>query len=102
MPTDRESRGTSFHDEGGNALNSLGAIRRCEHQDYIGNGSICDEHLGAVQHVATIVFLIPGSKTEGVGAGLGLGHRVNADNLAAAKARKVFLLLVLGSKLEQG
>ena len=92
----------ALHDEGGDALGTLGLVGHGKDHEHVGHVAVGDEDLGAVQH--PVVPLQPGLGLAlgGVGAGVGLGEGEGPHMVAGGEHGQVLLLLLLGAVLEDG
>ena len=81
------------------AVKALVGIGDREHDRDVGHGPVGDERLGAVDSPAVADALGARAHRERVGARIGLGDRVRADQRAVAKARQIAALLLVAAVL---
>ena len=92
---------TSLHKKRGHAARARRRIRLRKHDVDAGNTAVRDPALRAVQHVVIAVAHRPRLNPAGIRSRLRLGQAKRANNFAARKPRKIFLLLRLGAMLQR-
>ena len=90
----REAGKALFHDERRDAVRTAFGARLGVDQDHVGDRTVGDEQLAAVEHVVVAIAPCRGAHAaERVGAGARLGEAERADQRSLAQAGQVFLLL---------
>ncbi len=81
-----------FHDEGADPFGPFVRVGLGVNQQGVGDGTVGDEDLGAVENVFVALFDGPGAHAHGVGTGIGFGEPQGADLLSVDQRRQVLLL----------
>src|ERR1700758_3157768 len=93
-------RKRAFDEKGGNATRARRRVRLRKHDVDAGNVAVRNPYLRAIQNVLIAIAHRPCLDSSSIRPSLWLREAERANNFAARKSRKIFLLLRVGTMLQ--